>query len=246
MKFDEFVKMSQQGSGHWWYLARRSMLRWGLKKHLNVSIPLKILDLASACGDNFSVCREYGQAYGIDISEHSIRYCKDKNINTMVMGDVQVIPFAKGVFDAVVAFDVFEHLKRDVDAMREVGRILRPDGVLLVNVPAFMALYSHHDKSFDHLRRYTISEINIKLNAAGFRVQYYTYWSFFIFPAVYVQRRILGRKKRSQAKSDFHLSIPKYIEHIFSILSRIEFLAMSNGFSFPFGVSLYCIALKKD
>lgn len=48
----------------------------------------------------------------------------------MVMGDVQVIPFAKGVFDAVVAFDVFGYLKRDVDAMGEVGRILRPDGVL--------------------------------------------------------------------------------------------------------------------
>ncbi len=48
----------------------------------------------------------------------------------MVMGDVQVIPFTKGVFDAVVALDIFEHLKRDVDAMGEVGRILRPDGVL--------------------------------------------------------------------------------------------------------------------
>jgi ubiquinone/menaquinone biosynthesis C-methylase UbiE len=56
----------------------------------------------------------------------------------LVQADVQALPFSDRFFDGVVAFSIFEHLKRDeLDrAAREVARVLEPGGRLLVGCPA--------------------------------------------------------------------------------------------------------------
>ncbi len=162
----------------------------------------------------------------------------------MVKGDVQALPFGDGAFDAVVSFDVYEHLDRDLDAMLETARVLRQGGLLLVNVPAFMALFSDHDRAFEHRRRYMRREMAGKLRRAGFRIHFSSYWSFFIFPAVYAVRRLLSGRK-SKRQNDFHLSVPRPADAAMNLLSRLEASALRAGLRFPFGVSLYVIASKR-
>lgn len=245
MKYEEFVKMELQGETHWWYQARRELLKLGLNKYASYSRPLKILDLASACGGNLPVCATYGLAIGIDISPHSMRFCKEKNLDSIVQGDVKSLPFADSVFDAVIAFDTFEHLQRDVDAMREVSRVLNPNGILLVNVPAFMWLYSHHDEAFDHFRRYTAGELTNKLHLAKFRPIHSSYWSFFIFPAVYAFRRLFAKRNQTDMRSDFHAMVPTWVDTILRMFNLLEIFLISKKLRFPFGVSLYCVAVKR-
>ena len=67
MNIDEYEKMDEQGATHWWYEARRSLLHHDLKKYANGRTNLKILDLACACGHNYSICKNYGEYNGIDI-----------------------------------------------------------------------------------------------------------------------------------------------------------------------------------
>lgn len=243
MRYEEFVRMEAQGDSHWWYQARRSLLRLGLERMVPGTGPLRILDLASACGGNFATLGEYGQAVGIDISDHALRYCREKGVRRVVKGDVQSLPFAGAAFDAVVSFDVYEHLNEDLDAMRETARVLKPGGLLLVNVPAFMALFSDHDRAFEHRRRYTRSELCGKLEAAGFRVGFSSYWSFFIFPAVYAVRRLMPSRSLGRG-SDFHLRVPRVADQALDLLSRLEVAIMRRGIGFPLGVSLYLLAWK--
>jgi len=159
MKYDEFVKMDEQGGSHWWYVTRRELLKQELKSLSSESNDLKILDLASACGHNFAVCSDYGKTFGIDISWHAIKYCKQKNITTIVQGDAQELPFKSNSYDIVLALDVFGHLEDDIASMKEIARVLKEKGKLIFSVPAFMSLLSYHDVAFHHLRRYNAYEL---------------------------------------------------------------------------------------
>ncbi len=64
-----------------------------------------------------------------------------------------MLPMRSGSIDLVVAFDVLEHILDDAAALREVERVLRPGGCLLVTVPADMDLWSAHDEAVGHVRR---------------------------------------------------------------------------------------------
>ena len=248
MNYEEFVKMDQQGSSHWWYAARRDLLKHALKTQFPGSSGLKILDLASACGDNFSICSDYGKTYGIDISRHAIGYCKGKGISTIVQGDVHKLPFRSGTYDAVIALDVFEHLDDDVISMKEIKRVLKDGGKLIFNTPAFMALFSNHDEAFHHRRRYRSHELKNKLRSAKLDVKFITYWSFFIFPAVFLLRKISKPRKMTSEKalSDFHMQLNPVVEAALKFFNHIELFLIKRKIPLLFGVSLFGIAQKNN
>lgn len=248
MNYKEFVQMDQQADTHWWYTARRRLLEHQLKTQFRNSTSLKILDLASACGNNFSVCSPYGKAYGIDISEHSINYCRKKNISTIVQGDVQILPFKSNTYDLVIALDVFEHLQNDTVSMQEIGRVLKDGGKLIFNTPACKALFSFHDEAFQHIRRYNARELKRKLSDAGLQTVFITYWSFFIFPFIFVLRKVLNHKRitSDEALSDFHMQLNPFIEKMLKFIYKIEIIFIKKNVSFLFGVSIFGIAQKKQ
>lgn len=247
MKYEEFVMMNLQGESHWWYRSRTELLKDALKKVGGNRADLKILDLASACGDNFPVCSKYGKTFGIDISPQAIEYCKQRNITSMVQGDAQKLPFKSNTYDVILALDVFEHLEDDMASLKEIVRVLKEDGTLIFNTPAFMALYSYHDIAFHHVRRYRRGELASKLASADLQIRKMTYWSFFIFPAVYIMRKFIHRIKDrdKNVQSDFHNKINPFVEKIIKSLVNIEVFLIKKNISFPFGVSIYGIAQKR-
>ena len=245
MKIEEFAKMEEHAETHWWYLARRKLLKFGIEAYHRCGKTIRILDLASACGNNIIAGRKYGPTFGIDISANSIDYCKKKNISTIVQGNVEKLPFENQSFDIIVAFDVFEHVLRDYDCIREAVRVLKDGGYLLVNVPAFMALYSKHDQAYEHLRRYTKTGLNRKLEKCRLTVISGSYWSCFILPGVLLQRKVISNFRKSPVQSDFNIEPPQVFNMIFAALSKIENWLMTRRISFPFGVSYYCIARKE-
>lgn len=248
MKYEEFVKMDSQGEAHWWYEARRNLVLQQLKNICAKPISLKILDLASACGNNFGAYKDYGKIFGLDISWHAINYCKKKDISTIVQADAQKLPFKSGVFDIVLALDVFEHLEDDLASLKEISRVLKENGGLIFNTPAFMALYSYHDTAFHHFRRYSKYELKDKFTSTDLQIKKITYWSFFIFPVIYIFRRLFCRKIKNEegSLSDFHRELNPVIEKFIKFLFNIELALIKKNVSLPFGVSLFGMAQKSS
>ena len=77
-------------------------------------------------------------------------------------------------------------------ALEEFHRVLRPDGLLLLTVPAYRFLWSEHDEALMHRRRYVASELHMKLTRAGFRVLKRTYAVFFMFFPIVFYRLFRG------------------------------------------------------
>ena len=83
-----------------------------------------------------------------------------------IVGDVMDMPQVTGaVYDAVICLAVLEHVPRPWDAMREMRRVLRPDGTLLLYVP-FLSPYHAMPGYYGDFFRYT--EDGIRSLCSGF------------------------------------------------------------------------------
>jgi SAM-dependent methyltransferase len=72
--------------------------------------------------------------------------------------------------DAFFYMNVLEHVEDDEEELRMMYSRLRPGGAVLIFVPALPFLYSNYDKLVGHWRRYTKSELQDKIQSAGFEL----------------------------------------------------------------------------
>ena len=97
---------------------------------------------------------------------------------TTQQGDAMALPFADGEFDRVIAAEVLEHITTDVDAIRELVRVLRPGGTMAVSVPRWFPEVinwrlsaEYHEVEGGHIRIYTDTELIDKMRQAGLTYQ---------------------------------------------------------------------------
>ncbi|MFT7464154.1 MAG: ubiquinone/menaquinone biosynthesis C-methylase UbiE [Pseudohongiellaceae bacterium] len=245
MNIAEFDRMFEIEETHWWYRGRRALVRAALDRYAPPGQRLKTLDLACATGMSFRFLADRCDVRGIDISEETIRLCAVRGIDRIVRGDALSLPFAEGSFDLVLALDAFEHFKDDVKAMGEVYRVLAPGGLLVVTVPAFMALWSPHDEAYHHFRRYRRAQLRGRLESVGFECQRMSYSSMVAFLPVWVMRRLrsLSPAQSVEASSDFSVPMPKPAEWLADMITQAE-IAVEKRVNLPFGVSLYGVLRK--
>jgi SAM-dependent methyltransferase len=96
--------------------------------------------------------------------------------------------------DAVFALNVFEHIRDDDQALRNVYRLLKPGGCFVMLVPAHPSLYNRIDASIDHFRRYTKSMARDKATAAGFSIERLYFFNFFSIAGWWVNGNILKKE----------------------------------------------------
>jgi len=83
-----------------------------------------------------------------------------------VFADCQQLPFRDSVFDTVVCTQVLEHVAEPQRLMREIARVMRPGGILLLTAPMLWPL---HEEPYDFYR-YTRHGLRMLVNAAGLTV----------------------------------------------------------------------------
>ncbi len=92
------------------------------------------------------------------------------------LGGVETIG-ERSHFDAVVALDVIEHIEDDVAALEHMRAALKPEGTLVISVPALKKLYGPKDVAVGHFRRYDRADFLAVLERAGFKVETCRYWN---------------------------------------------------------------------
>jgi ubiquinone/menaquinone biosynthesis C-methylase UbiE len=103
------------------------------------SSPLKMLDVG--CGEGYYVrdaIEEGINAYGIDISTHALENALAEVKDRITFGSITEIPFSDEEFDVMTAFDVIEHIhpKDTLNAITEIRRVLKPDGIVIITTPS--------------------------------------------------------------------------------------------------------------
>lgn len=161
------------------------------------------------------------------------------NRTIVLQGDLTNTKLNGREFDLITAFDVLEHL--DADAfLSEARRLARNDAKLLISVPAFNFLWSDMDARAGHRCRYNWAQLKVDLLRNGWHPMGHTYYQFLLFPLVYFSRRIdLVTSTRYERRP------PSGLDWVFGTINHLE-VALLNGFTLPFGSSLFAWAsLKK-
>lgn len=228
---------------HWWHKNKRSVVLKLINQFVAVKEKkLRILDIGCGTGKNLEDMRGLGSAVGIDISKEAIKFCRKRGLKNVAVGSSYETNFKKSSFQVSTLLDVLEHTD-DKKTLEELHRVLKPDGFLVITVPAFKFLWSKWDDVLKHKRRYTKSSLRQVLENNGFTVLKISYmYSFLVLPALVI-RLIKSKQYKNNYPSDFQLSNP-LLNSFFLGLAKLEYF-FSAVLPIPFGTSLVCISKKK-
>ena len=226
---------------HWWFSVRRKLL-----KSILASLPLPqgslALDIGCGTGSNLEILGSRGfNVIGIDRSIYALALTQKKINFPLINGDLNELPIRPESVGLILAADTLEHLENDLNGIFEFYQALKKGGLLILTVPAFSFLWGIQDIVTGHKRRYLKKDILNKLERGGFDILRSSYFNFFLFLPILLTRRIiplLGLKIDSENKINLPL-INFFLKTIFSLE-----LYLLKYVSFPFGVSIFCVARK--
>jgi SAM-dependent methyltransferase len=156
------------------------------------------------------------------------------------------LPFPDGHADVATSFDVLYCLDDDEErqALREMWRILRPGGLVVVNVAALDVLRGSHSTLVHERRRYTPSTLRRRLERAGFQVERLTFTNCSIFPVTLAVRLFDRLSGRAAAASEADLQVPAAPVNAAFDLALAAEAAVLRWTNLPIGTSLLAVGRK--
>lgn len=211
--------------------------RWILQKFAGL-VKGDILEIGCGIGNFTKSLTKYGKVTAIDINNDYIEQAKKKvgGYARIGFGDIEKGNyFFKGrVFDTIVCINVLEHIKDDVMALQNIYKLLKPNGILILHVPAHLFLYGSIDAAIGHFRRYEIKKLINNMQSSGFEIDQAKRLNFIGAVGWFIVNKLFRDKEVKETKIA-----------IFNLIAPI-FLSLENIFEPPIGTSILVIAKKKD
>jgi SAM-dependent methyltransferase len=224
---------------HWWFVGRRAVLR-ALARPLPEG---PRLDVGCGYRPGLDSAPDSRLTVGLDVDPARLANLSQRPGIAAVQGDSQRLPFADASFASVMMLDVLEHIEDDWLALAEAFRVLAPGGAALVTVPAFPSLWSAHDESEMHFRRYRRKELLSLCESAGFTVSRSGHFNVALFPLAAAWRLVSRRLfRRRRPRDDFYM-LPRPIDSVLASLLALERHA-APYIPLPFGLSIYALLGK--
>ena len=225
---------------HFWFEGRKELLAHFLRR---VPRGQRILDVGAGTGSISAglVARGY-EVVAIDRERTAFSAWPPALAGGQVRilrAQGEALPLRSASFDGVIALDVLEHAD-DAQLLRELGRVVRPGGWLLVAVPAFSFLWSWRDEAAGHLRRYDAKTLRTRVLEAGFTVLELRPYQTLLFPLVALTR-LLGR--RGPRLRDLEDAPPRVLNALLKPVARLDG-RLGARLRWPIGSSLFAFARK--
>ncbi|MBX0326943.1 methyltransferase domain-containing protein [Oscillochloris sp. ZM17-4] len=243
MEKTEYEVMAAVELDHWWYGGMRAINAAMLDPVMQGRAGLRILDAGCGTGGDAIFLRRYGEVVGLDYSAEAARLGGGRIPGMFARGSVTALPFADDSFDLVTSFDVLYHraVPSEAAALAEARRVLRPGGRLLIRLPAYEFLRSRHDRQVHTRRRYTAGGATSLLGEAGFYVERVSYALSLLFPVPLAQR-LLERVTPDRGAESAMTTPAPLLNAALRWPMALESAWLSMGGTFPFGLSIICLA----
>jgi SAM-dependent methyltransferase len=206
MDTETYNKIHAAEDSLWFYLGRRAIVRRLIEAH-SPAPARRALDVGCGSGGTLATLGAGAQfSAGLDSSLHALRLSRERGLPRLFQCDAQRLALAVAGFDLVTALDVIEHCRDDVQALREIWRVLAPGGLCVLTVPALMILWSNLDRVSQHFRRYTAGQLRARAEQAGFEILRVSYANTWLFPGILAARllqRVTQRPGGGAAALDF-------------------------------------------
>ena len=244
MEDREYAVMYGVEDTHWWYKGMQSITCALLDRVCGSRKgSLRILDAGCGTGGVIEYLRDYGQVTACDYSEQALRFCRTRRHERLARASVMALPYADARFDLVTSFDVLctHGVSDDEVALREFARVLKPDGLLLLRLPAYDWLRGRHDVKVEIRHRYSARELKDKLRRSALEPAHISYANMLLFP-IALLKRLSERVLPPQAGSDLTLNTGA-LNGVLRALLGLEAPLVART-RLPFGLTLVALGRK--
>ena len=236
--FDRMAELDQE---HWWFVARRRILKRLIERVVCPPKAARILEIGCGTGHNLDMLRQFGTLYGCEL-DAGARALASKRLGRKVADSAlpDLPQFKLGSFDLIAVLDVLEHVPDDRGALEAIRSRLKPGAALLLTVPANHWMWSAHDVAHHHYRRYSKWQLARLLRDAGFEIQLHSFFNTLLFPliaAVRIAAKLTGRDSADDSMPGALVNAA--LQAVFGLEA-----GMIGRVPMPFGVSLVAVARR--
>lgn len=230
---DEYVRMANCERKHWWYRALHEQTLEIMRRHFSGERDVSILDVGCGTGGWLARLSDEGYKYakGMDLSEDALEFARDQGLDVFhgdIRSSLSTLPSCH--CDVITVHDVIYHapLEERSNLISELLRLLRPGGVVIMNVPAFDVFRGTHDIAVGISDRSTKFRMNRLLSNVEFESADFRYWPFLVSPLIAIvrtwQRTTVADRadfKAAKIASDVWLPNP-FFNTVLYVLARFE------------------------
>jgi SAM-dependent methyltransferase len=234
---------------HFWFRGfRRFVVPW-LAAAAGQRRDLRLLDCGCGTGANLELLARHGQAFGFDLTFRGLEFARQHGVTRVARASIAAIPFPDASFDVVTSFDVLYGLPDEIEgaAARELARVIKPGGALLVTVAAFEALKGGHGALGQEVRRYTITSLATLLEGAGFTIERSSYTHLTLFPILFTVRnwqRWRGGGRPAVSEADITTPAAPVNAALSALLAAEAWVL--RYINLPLGSTVLCLARKRS
>jgi SAM-dependent methyltransferase len=255
MQPETYRMLANRQDWYWWHRARRNMAMMLLARH-GVPKHGTWVELGCGPGGNLGISAAFQpqMTIGIDISPLAMELARARiapNV-CLVEADLKMtLPLSTGSADVVTIFNVLYHRWVDDEGavLREVRRVLRPQGLLLMTEPAFPSLRREMDAAAMTRKRYRRSDLVGLCEKAGLHVLFTSYFTSFGFPLLAVFKlaqklfSLLRVESTGVVAPDMRPLNPTLNDSMY-LLAMGEARLICAGTSMPVGTTAVCLARR--
>lgn len=192
MDYKTYEVEAKVEESHWWFVGRRALFKTIIES-INLGINANILDIGTSTGTNLRMLRDVGytNVKGLDLNDEAISWCSNKGWGDVSKGDICNIPSDGNVYNLILATDIIEHVDDDLQALKEIYRVLCSGGYAIITVPAFQSLWGLQDDVSHHKRRYRKKELLHRLKDSGLEFVQCYYFNYILFIPILFARKLI-------------------------------------------------------
>ncbi len=248
MQIEEYDALERVEREHWFYRGKRILVRHWIERAATLMAGDRIVDCGAGTGE---LVRELRGIYeprgivviGIEYAEEARRLALERKGTQLLAGSILDLPLRDASSQVTIALDVLEHVEDDRLAAQELLRITAPGGIILINVPAFMTLWSEWDLSLGHFRRYTkqlMSDLLLPYRHE-FELLHFEYLNSFAFLPILAARKV-ARILPLRSRMEDRIPAPRMNKMLLDLFVKPS---QKPWFHPPFGSSLFCVLKKR-
>lgn len=228
---------------HCWFHGFRQFMTPLLARIAGGRTDLRIIDCGCGVGQNLSLLAPYGRPIGLEL-EAGGAVASRAGGYPIIRGDTRHLPFAADSFDVAVSFDVLQCVDADVAAVREMARVVRPGGTVVLAVAALEVLRGDHAEIWHEYRRYTPAAARALAQSAGLHVERVAFAFAALFPLLLVARTAQRVMRPFRPPSNADMDVPwGPLNSALRLLLDGE-AVLSRYVPMPVGSSIFVVARK--